>query len=752
MKQEITRNLNELVAERVRALAEYERLKSGARVTPHGDLLRRVLVEQREELLRGLAEALAAYPRESFLLRAALAEDVPRNLATLAFSSLQIGQLTARLVDNYLLPSEAQWAVATWARALDLPGLIDLAGQVGQGPAAHEMIRFNEGPRDALKEQLVRRGLALCEEPQLCRALLRDLVAHTRSYPPEIFVLISALEEGIVTALRAAPAGMAVADLHPALAQHLVARCGFMPAAAAWAVQAWAEALQALTMRDRAVQALAEAAGDVYDDAALLAAWHQYQALHLPPPGPAVRARIQLAEQRRQALAALEAVLTAPPDLAVDTAAWHTWLRSEELLRDHPAARDCQVRVRAAAERLRAMSELEQARQQGDEALVAVWARWGAVLEDYPAAVIYQQSLDAACRKLAEAILPQLQYALLLEDDEAIAAIYTPTVFARVSVLAPDEAARCALAVQRVRALSELRAALHAGDPARIVRIADAHHALFARCRGLRAAERQQIQAARRDLLRAAWQQAVASGDQAALIQLGPAALTAGVLQEEHDWQTWHQTLQQESWQQRFEQALDAGDDQAVITAFDRLPTSAQKRLSVEQRARVDSVRQQLAAVARFHQAYARQDDLAIAAIYKTAGLDDCRLLNPAEHDCGALAGQRAAAWEAFARALASDQDELIAAAHDATLLEPLAEFTPAQRERARVAQVRPGLAAGLNQAWAGGEPQAIVSALHAFRTTQVPLPATALAALPDLESDTAEERSAGPPGACPPG
>lgn len=98
--------------------------------------------------------------------------------------------------------------------------------------------------RQQLQTVLQTHGRGICEEPQRCEALLRDLCGEHRR---EIHVLISALKERIVVDLRAANASVPLQVLVPRLSRRLENNLGLSSESARWAVESWALALGLIT-------------------------------------------------------------------------------------------------------------------------------------------------------------------------------------------------------------------------------------------------------------------------------------------------------------------------------------------------------------------------------------------------------------------------------------------------------------------------------------------------------------------------
>ncbi len=93
-------------------------------------------------------------------------------------------------------------------------------------------------PRQVLCKLLAQHGASLCTDPRRCEALLRDYCGRHKR---EIFVLISALKERVVTELEHATTAPTL--LIASLAERLHTNLGLTEEFAWWAVESWALAL-----------------------------------------------------------------------------------------------------------------------------------------------------------------------------------------------------------------------------------------------------------------------------------------------------------------------------------------------------------------------------------------------------------------------------------------------------------------------------------------------------------------------------
>ena len=114
---------------------------------------------------------------------------------------------------------------------------------------------MNDLPRQTLGELIAAYGRSLCDDPRRCEALLRD---YCGQYKREIFVLVSALKEGVAEELQVTQAIMP----HPLLIRRLVQRLhdnlGLAEEFAQWAVESWALALGVISTSARGAQASPE--------------------------------------------------------------------------------------------------------------------------------------------------------------------------------------------------------------------------------------------------------------------------------------------------------------------------------------------------------------------------------------------------------------------------------------------------------------------------------------------------------------
>src|SRR5262249_18079484 len=102
---------------------------------------------------------------------------------------------------------------------------------------------MNDLPRQKLVELLARHGEKVCQDPQRCRALLRE---QCGTFKGEIKLLVDAITEQVPAELLTAPQGVAPEQLLGRLANQLQESLDLPPADARWAVESWALALKVI--------------------------------------------------------------------------------------------------------------------------------------------------------------------------------------------------------------------------------------------------------------------------------------------------------------------------------------------------------------------------------------------------------------------------------------------------------------------------------------------------------------------------
>ncbi len=102
------------------------------------------------------------------------------------------------------------------------------------------MNQMSDVPRETLKHIHQQYGSDVCHDVRRCEGLLRDLCGE---YRREIFVLISALQQGVADDLRTMTAQLSLSVVIPRLAAELHETTALSEEAARWAVSVWAEAL-----------------------------------------------------------------------------------------------------------------------------------------------------------------------------------------------------------------------------------------------------------------------------------------------------------------------------------------------------------------------------------------------------------------------------------------------------------------------------------------------------------------------------
>jgi hypothetical protein len=102
---------------------------------------------------------------------------------------------------------------------------------------------MNDLPRQKLVELLAKQGPKVYEDPQRCRALLRE---QCGAFKGEIKLLVDAITEQVPAELLTAPQGVPAEQLLGRLAAQLQENLDLSPADARWAVETWALALKVI--------------------------------------------------------------------------------------------------------------------------------------------------------------------------------------------------------------------------------------------------------------------------------------------------------------------------------------------------------------------------------------------------------------------------------------------------------------------------------------------------------------------------
>ena len=206
------------------------------------------LLEDPARVYALLADVCSQHHRERFLLVHTLRERIPEELlAQPEGNVIHWQRISQRLQKRYGFSVEAaQWAIESWALALDIAPLKPPTLRDGSGAV------LSDYPQCTLRKLLSDYGTALLNDPARADALLADLCGP---YPRERFLLVHALRERIPTELllphaprrrsiaepSTQPQGANVYGKRPS--QRLQSQYGFSTEAAQWAVESCSFAL-----------------------------------------------------------------------------------------------------------------------------------------------------------------------------------------------------------------------------------------------------------------------------------------------------------------------------------------------------------------------------------------------------------------------------------------------------------------------------------------------------------------------------
>lgn len=278
----------------------------------------------------------------------------------------------------------------------------------------------------------------------------------------------------------------------------------------------------------------------------------------------------------------------------------------------------------------------------------------------------------------------QVRAAIFEEDDEKIAAAYrgNERLLESLGELSEAEKNRVAAALERVRALADLRAAFASHVPAEIVRVHQIHADTLAPSRSFGREERRRVLQARRTTLLAELDAAIANRDVYRIEVAGKRAVEEGCQLEEAEHQAIQRARRSIVALEALGRAIESDNNAAIVDSYqaDVLDDCAQ--VTSGQRQRVDLARSRIERWQPLRHALLREDDLAIAALYDRALFLGFAPLFSEERARCELAVQRVEAHERLLAAIRSNDPYKILMAYDEDLLAPASLLTAAQRRR----------------------------------------------------------------------
>ena len=283
----------------------------------------------------------------------------------------------------------------------------------------------------------------------------------------------------------------------------------------------------------------------------------------------------------------------------------------------------------------------------------------------------------------------QIRAAIFEEDDEKIVAAYkgNERLLEGLGELTEAEKKRVVLALERMRALADLRAAFARHSPAEIVRVYRIHADTLEPSRSFGREDRRRVLQARRAVMLADLDDALAERNIYKIDLAARRAIEEGcqLSPEQHD--AVQRARRTVAALEAVQHALESDDDAAIVDAYqpDLLDDCA--HLTAEQRQRIELARSRMERWQPLRHALQRGDERAIASLYDRALFLGFGPLSPEERARCELAVQRVEAYEQLLAALRSDDPYKVLMAYDEDLLAPSQLLTPAQRRRVEEAR-----------------------------------------------------------------
>jgi hypothetical protein len=278
----------------------------------------------------------------------------------------------------------------------------------------------------------------------------------------------------------------------------------------------------------------------------------------------------------------------------------------------------------------------------------------------------------------------QVRAAIFEEDDERIVAAYrgNERLLESLGELTEAEKDRIAVALERVKALADLRAAFVRHVPAEIVRVYLIHANTLEPSRSFVREERRRVIQARRATLLAELDAAIAENDVHKIDLAGKRVVEEGCQLSEAEHSAVQRARRCVVALEALGRALECDNDAAIVDVYQADLLDDCPHLSAAQRRRIDLAYKRVERWQPLRHALRREDDRAIAALYDRALFLGYSLLSDDERARCDLAMQRVEAHERLLAALSSNDPHKILMAYDEDLLAPTALLTAAQRQR----------------------------------------------------------------------
>jgi hypothetical protein len=395
-------------------------------------------------------------------------------------------------------------------------------------------------------------------------------------------------------------------------------------------------------------------------------------------------------QQEKKALADFELALKTGDDAQI-VSAW------KSILDSYSPAQAMQPRYLHAKARVEAFQRFIQALGTDDDQTIT--ASYDSVLDASPQISADQRQRLEVARTRPD-LLRRFQIALYRNDDAQIIALYDPILDAKLN---DDYRKRLQQARQMIEIPQRVRAAITADDDAAIVQALDG---ALARIRPQFAADEQQrIELAlRRDAVLQQLRQALASDDDAVIVQAYDLVLdqARGVRADER--QRLELARSRTAALQLLQKAIYSNQDDQIVDVYDshQALLDGYAKVGASDTQRVFLARQRRDAHHQFEAGLSADDDgqilvayraLQIAAGYTPSSTGQVHL-PPEQIERVRLAERREAALPRFRQALANDNDVAIVQAYD-PVLDQARGVRAEERERLELARARQGAERG---------------------------------------------------------
>jgi serine/threonine protein kinase len=245
-----------------------------------------------------------------------------------------------------------------------------------------------------------------------------------------------------------------------------------------------------------------------------------------------------------------------------------------------------------------------------------------------------RQFIERVRGRVVQQRLKDLERAMEVDDDVAIAEIYDPLLFQDSGDLGDFIQTRVNVAIARVEALKNLRLAIDRGDPSEIIRVYDQHVDLLRLCSGFTAAERLAVVKARSMLCQRDLKEAIANDlSDRDIVSRAVKAAESGCIVDEPTQKRLRVGRRRILALNRLEKAIKDGDDRGIILAYNADLLEPYRDLIQDHRRRVEVAQERLLRFYGWRRAMMRGDYVLAKSLYDRDLFEDCQLFTPEERE-----------------------------------------------------------------------------------------------------------------------